>query len=49
VKSDRVLRPLLCNASGLRRRLVKHEEDAAGPTMAKRLRQTQDDPLIDRE
>jgi hypothetical protein len=28
---------LLCNVSGLRARLVKHEEDGAGPKMAKRL------------
>ena len=35
--------PLLCNVSGPRGRLVKHEEDGAGPKMAKRLRQTLDD------
>jgi hypothetical protein len=29
--------PLLCKISGPRKRLVKHEEDAAGPKMAKRL------------
>jgi hypothetical protein len=30
--------PLLCKVSGPRRRLVKHEEDGAGPKMARRLR-----------
>jgi hypothetical protein len=35
--------PLLCNVSGPRARLVKHEEDGAGPKMAKRLRATLDD------
>jgi hypothetical protein len=32
--------PLLCKVSGPRGGLVKHEEDGAGPKMAKRLRET---------
>jgi hypothetical protein len=32
--------PLLCKVSGPHARLVKHEEDGAGPKMAKRLRET---------
>jgi hypothetical protein len=35
--------PLLCKVSGPRGGLVKHEEDGAGPKMAKRLRETLDD------
>lgn len=34
---------LLCKVSGGCTRLVKHEEDGAGPKMAKRLRATLDD------
>jgi hypothetical protein len=34
--------PLLCKVSGPRGGLVKHEEDGAGPKMAKRLRATLD-------
>ncbi len=29
--------PLCCNVSGPRRELVKHEENGAGPKIAKRL------------
>jgi hypothetical protein len=32
--------PLLCKVSGPHARLVKHEEDGAGPKMAKRLEAT---------
>lgn len=40
--------PLLCKVSGPRARLVKHEEDGAGPKMAKRLRETLEDRAPDR-